>query len=196
MRTGVVKYMYLLAFCAISSIGCAGNEEPARHAVAAAESSLNAIRKDGAAFAPDALRIAEADLAALKGEIDRGRFDEVLAASHKFDETVDLVKQAIAARQLQMPVARREFEQLQRELPALVEKIDKRIAELSARKTAGKTSASSLEVAKFRLESLKARWAKTTALFAAGNAIDALERGQELREEALRVDAQLGAGPA
>ena len=71
----------LLALCAsvLVAVGCARDEEPARQAVASAETALNEVRAEAAQFAPEQLQTAEGKLAELKADLAKEEYKEVLA---------------------------------------------------------------------------------------------------------------------
>jgi hypothetical protein len=175
--------------------GCESKEEPARAAVASAEASLGEIREDAAKYAPDELKTTESDLGALKGELDRKRYKEVLVAAPKFGETVDLLKQTVVAKQTQVAAATNEWEALQDEVPKAIQSLETRVANLGTGKLPKEVSAESFAAAKTSLEQIKAQWQQASAAFTAGKALEAADQGRQVQAKAKEVSEQLAMSP-
>ena len=98
-----------LGASALLTAGCASNEEPAKQAVASAETALNQVRPQAAKLVPEQLQVADDKLAALKIGLAKEHYKEVLAESKKLNAEVVTLHDAIVAKQTQLAAATHEW---------------------------------------------------------------------------------------
>lgn len=175
----------LLALCAsvLVAAGCARDEEPARQAVASAETALNEVRAEAAQFAPEQLQSAEGKLAELKADFAKEEYKEVLAESKTFNAEVIALNDVIIAKQTQLAAATHEWEELSLEVPKIVQAIENQVGNLKGTKR---------EAAKAELETMKSLWAEASAAFDAGDPTVAADKGRMVQAKAKEVSEQLG----
>ena len=166
--------------------GCANKEEPAKQVVAGAEATLAPVRDDASIFAPDQLKDAEAKLAAAKDNITWEKYQNVLDQAPALNASVLAVKEAVVSKQTQVAAATHEWEELNAQVPKMVEAIEKQISNLPKAKR---------EAATASLEEMKATWAEATAAFSAGDPTLAADKGRTVQAKAKEVSAQLGMSP-
>lgn len=166
--------------------GCASKEEPAKQIVAGAEATLAPMRDDAGIYAPEQLSDAEAKLAAAKDNITWEKYQNVLDQAPALNASVLAVKEAVVSKQTQLAAATHEWEQLNTEVPKMVQAIEQQISNLPKAKR---------EAAKASLEELKATWAEATAAFSAGDPTQAADKGRMVQAKAKEVSQQLGMSP-
>ena len=165
------------------AFGCASKEEPAKQALASAESALNEVKPDAAKYAPAQLQTAEADLAMLKRDFSNEKYKTVLLHAADVNKEVGALKEIVVAKQTQVAAATREWEELSEEVPKLVNAIQSRVNDLPASKR---------EPAKSDLAQMKSLWAEANAAFDAGNATEAADKGRQVQMKARDVSEKLG----
>ena len=175
--------------------GCASKEAPATQAVASAEMALNEVRADGEKYAPEQLQAADARLAAMKTALDRKKFNDVLAASHAIRDDVKVVEDTVVSRQTQEAAASREWDELNEEVPPLVDAIQNRVDNLQGARLPKDVKKESFEAAKSSLATMKSQWAEATAAASAGKATEAADKGRAVQAKAREVSEQLGMNP-
>jgi hypothetical protein len=175
----------------VLAAGCASKEDPARNTIAGAETDLNEVRADGAKYAPEQLQAADAKLAAMKTDLANKKYDAVLRAAPKFKEDVNAVEDIAVAKQTQETAAAREWQDLNTEVPKLVDAIQNRVDNLKGSKLPKEVQKESFEAAKDSLETMKSQWAEATAAASAGNATEAADKGRAVQAKAKEVSEQL-----
>lgn len=188
----VKKYLWA-AVCAtlILAAGCAAQKEPAMQALASVEASLAEVKDDATRFAKDKLEAVEAKMAELKASFEQKKYKEVVAGVPELQKQVTTLKEDVAAK-------RAEFEQataratetwngLAAELPAQVDKLQKRIDQLVKQRKVDKgvTEDSLL------LDNVKNLWADAGNLFASGKAVEAVAKGEEAKAKIVELAEKL-----
>jgi uncharacterized phage infection (PIP) family protein YhgE len=194
------KSLWLTSLCAAVLIvaACANLKEPARQAVASAESSLAAMRDEGAKYAPDALAAVEAQLASLKESFAKGDYKAVMAGAPKVTAAIAGLKDTITAKKAEMEAAlASQCSSLSADLPKMIEAIQSRVDTLSkSRRLPKNLDKATFESAKSGLDSLKATWAEATAASSSGNVADAVAKAQAAKDKGTDIMSQLGMKPA
>ena len=184
MRT--FKILAAVTASTLFFVGCANKEEPAKQIVAGAEATLAPVRNDAAIFAPEQLTDAEAKLAAAKDNITWEKYQDVLDQAPALNASVLAVKEAVVSKQTQIAAATHEWEDLNTQVPKMVEAIEQQIANLPKAKR---------EAATAELESMKAMWSEATAAFSAGDPSQAADKGRMVQAKAKEVSQKLGISP-
>jgi hypothetical protein len=189
-------FLGLAAAALLVTAGCAQQKAPANKALDAIEASLKDVRDDAAKYAPDGLKGVESQLARLKDSYDKKEYDNVLAGTPELSKAVDSLKGAVASGKQHaaaaLTAAKSEWENLNAEVPKMVENIQTRVDDLSKKKIRFKVSKEELESAKSGLEWMKNEWAEATAALSSGKQIAAAEKGRAVKAKGQEVQKTLG----
>jgi hypothetical protein len=186
------KSLVAVAAATILFTGCANNEEPAREALAAAESSLSEVRVDAAKYAPEELQSAEARLAKVKQDLAKEEYKDVLGGATQLTKDAAQLKEVVVSKQTQDVAATHEWEALSEEVPKMVKAIEFRVDALSGSKLPKDVDKEAFEAAKTTLQTMKSLWAEASAAFDAGNAIVAADKARQVQAKGEEVIDQLG----
>ncbi|HET9865202.1 MAG TPA: hypothetical protein VFP37_17305, partial [Steroidobacteraceae bacterium] len=167
-----------LATSALLAAGCASKEEPAKQAVASAEAALNQVQPDAQTYAPEQFQVAEMDLDAMKDQLAKQEYKAVLKAVPKINDDVKLLHEVIVAKRTQLAAATHEWEELQEEVPKIVDAIEHRVNMLSHGRLPQEIEKSTFEMAKSSFESVKSQWAEASAAAEAGKPTEAADKGR------------------
>jgi hypothetical protein len=189
-------FLGLAAAALLVTAGCAQQKAPANKALDSIEASLKDVRDDAAKYAPDGLKGVEAQFARLKESYDKKEYDNVLAGTPELDKAVASLKDAVASGKKHAAAAyaaaKSEWENLNTEVPKMVENIQTRVDELSKKKIRFKVSKEELESAKSGLEWMKTEWAEATAASTSGKEIVAAEKARAVKAKGEEVQKTLG----
>ena len=110
---------------------------------------------------------------------------------------VSALQQTVATKKSEMDsavaAATQQWQSLAAEVPKMVEAIQSRVDILSqSRKLPKNLTKEAFESAKGGLEAMKIAWAEATAMFGAGNAVDAVTKAQAVKEKGNEVMQVLG----
>jgi len=185
-----------LAAATLIATGCAQQKAPANKALDAIEASLKDVRDDAAKYAPDGLKGVEAQFARLKESYDKKEYDNVLAGTPELEKAVASLKDAVASGKKHaaaaLAAAKSEWENLNTEVPKMIEDIQTRVDEQSKKKIRFKVSKEELESAKSGLEWMKSEWAEATAALNSGKQITAAEKARAVKAKGEEVQKTLG----
>jgi hypothetical protein len=189
-------FLGLAAAALLVTGGCAQQKAPANKALESIEASLKDVRDDAAKYAPDGLKGVESQLARLKESYDKKEYDNVLAGTPELDKAVGSLKDAVEAGKKHaaaaLAAAKSEWENLNTEVPKMVDNIQTRVDELSKKKIRFKVSKEELESAKSGLEWMKTEWAEATAALNSGKQITAAEKARAVKAKGEEVQKTLG----
>jgi chromosome segregation ATPase len=189
-------FLGLAAAALLVTAGCAQQKAPATKALAAIEASLAEVKDDAAKYAPEGLKGIESQVARLKESLDKKEYDNVLAGTPQLEKAVDSLKDAVASGKKHaaaaLASARSEWENLNAEVPKMVENIQTRVDELSKKKIRFKVSKEELASAKSGLEWMKSEWAEATASASSGKQIAAAEKARAVKAKGEEVQKTLG----
>ena len=184
-----------LAAATLIATGCAQQKAPANKALDAIEASLKDVRDDAAKYAPDGLKGVEAQFARLKESFDKKEYDNVLAGTPELDKAVASLKDAVAAGKKHaaaaLAAAKSEWENLNSEVPKMIETIQARVDEQSKKTFRIKVTKEELESAKSGLEWMKTEWAEATAAVNSGKQIVAAEKARAVKAKGEEVQKTL-----
>jgi chromosome segregation ATPase len=189
-------FLGLAAAALLVTAGCSQQKSPATKALAAVEASLAEVRDDAAKYAPEGLKGVESQVARLKESLDKKEYDNVLAGTPQLEKAVGSLKDAVASGKKHaaaaLASARTEWENLNTEVPKMVENIQTRVDELSKKKTHFKVSKEELASAKSGLEWMKSEWAEATAASTSGKQVAAAEKARAVKAKGEEVQKTLG----
>jgi len=178
----------LLSACAAVLLisGCAKHQMEAKKNIDNIEDSIKDIRADAERYAPEALKSIDSQVARYKADIDAKNYDDVVAGSPQLQKAVESMKAAITSgkkhAQEAAAVAKTEWESLNATVPAMVEKIDARVAELDKRKMFRGIKKEDFENAKSTFSTMKTTWAEAEEDAKAGKTVRAADKGKSAKE--------------
>jgi len=178
----------LLSACAAVLLisGCAKHQMEAKKNIDNIEDSIKDIRADAERYAPEALKSIDSQVARYKADIDAKNYDDVVAGSPQLQKAVESMKAAITSgkkhAQEAAAVAKTEWESLNATVPAMVEKIDARVAELDKRKMFRGVKKEDFENAKSTFKTMKTTWAEAVENAKAGKTVTAATKGKSAKE--------------
>jgi hypothetical protein len=184
--------LLVISASTLLAAGCSSQEQPATQAVAASEAALDTVRPDASKYVPQDLQAADAKLAGLKAELARKDYHQVLLDAPKFKEQVDGLEDAAVAKQTALAAATREWQDLNAEVPKLVDAIQHRVDNLKGGRLPKDVNKQAFEAAKSSLEEMKSTWAEATAAANAGNTTEAADKGRSVQTKAKEISQQLG----
>jgi len=193
------KIPFWSAFAAMALIlaGCAGQKEPATKAVEEVQTSLSALRPDAERYAPEELSQADAALASLNDSLAQKDYEAVLAAAPAVAGQVSALQQTITTKRSEMEAAvaaaKEQWTALSADVPQMLSAIQSRVDMLGkSRSLPRNVSRADFQSAKEGLEFIKETWTDADEAFAAGNALDAVNKGQAAKDKGDEVLALLG----
>jgi hypothetical protein len=192
----LLKSLVAIAATTVLFTGCARDEEPARQALAQAETSLAEIRVDAAKFAPEELQSAEARLAKVKADLAKEEYKDVLGGATQLTKDTAMLKEVVVSKQTQNVAATHEWEALSEEVPKMVQAIESRVDTLSgSKKLPQDVNKEAFEAAKATLAAMKSLWAEASAAFDSGNAIMAADKARMAQAKGEEAIDQLAMSP-
>lgn len=191
----LAKVFLAIAATTLLATGCAQQKNEATKALTAIESSVSALKEDGAKYAPEAYKGVESTLTTLKDSLAKGDYKSVLAGTPELSKAVDTLKTAIESGKEQFNAATAEWSSLSADVPKMVEAIQSRVDILSSsRKLPKNVSKDALDTAKSGLDWMKSTWAEATAAATGGMPAEAVEKARAVKAKGAEVLAALGMG--
>lgn len=186
---------------AVLAAGCAGQKEPATKAVADVEASLSALRDDASKYAATELQSADAALASLKSSLQTGDYKSILAGAPALVAQVDTLRKTIADKKAEaeaaLEAAKGKWAEASTDLPKMVAAIQSRLDILTRSKKLPKNlDKAKFESARADFEQMKTTWSEATAAASAGNAVEAVSRGEAAKSKGTDVMLALGMNAA
>lgn len=192
----ISKLFLGLAAASLLVGGCAQQRGPANKALESIEASLKDVKADAAKYAPEGLKGVESQLARLKESYDKKDYANVLAGTPQLDKAVASLKEAVQSgkkhARVALATAKAEWENLNTEVPKMVENIQTRVDELSKKKIRFRVSKEELESAKSGLEWMKTEWSEATAAANSGKQVAASEKAKAVKAKGEEVQKTLG----
>jgi hypothetical protein len=182
---------------ALLAVGCAGQKGPADEAIKAAETALAAVKEDAAKYVPSELAGVESSLTALKDSFAKGDYKAVLAGAGGVTGQINALKDAAMSKKAEVEAAiaqaTTDWAAMSADLPKMVDAIQSRVDILGkARKLPKGMDQATFDGAKSGLEMMKSVWGEATAAATSGNVLDAVAKGQQVKDKGAEVMAALG----
>jgi hypothetical protein len=188
----------MLAVLAAASLmtGCARQRGPANEALDKIQAELKDVREDAQKYAPDGLKGVEAQYDRLKASFEAKEYENVLAGAPALQKAVGSLKDAVTSGKAQarsaLAAAKTEWEALNAEVPRMVETIQARVDELSAKKRLPfGINKDEFEGSKSAFESMKAAWNDAAAEAQKGDAVEATAKGKSAKGMGQQIIDQL-----
>jgi hypothetical protein len=192
----ISKVLMALAAATLFVTGCSQQKTSATKALDAIETSLAEVKDDAAKYAPDGLKGVESQLASLNESLEKKDYENVLAGAPQLEKAVGSLKSAVAsgkehAREA-LAVAKGEWENLNVEVPKMVDNIQTRVNELSKDKIHIRVTKDELASAKTGLEWMKTEWAHAVNESSSGATTKAAEMAKAIKAKGEEVQKTLG----
>ena len=187
------KVLLSIAAATLLVSGCARQKDEATKALTAIETSVTALKEDGAQYAPIAYQGVESTLARLKDSLAKEDYKSVLAGTPELSKAVETLKTAIESGKEQFSYNVAEWNKVSADVPQMVEAIQSRVDILSsAKKLPKNVSKEALDTAKSGLDWMKSTWTEATTASANGKPVEAVEKANAVKAKGAEVLAALG----
>ncbi len=182
-------------------VACASQKAPAQQAVANIDSALSAVRDTATKYAPDTLQTVDAQVAALKDNLAKGQYQEVLAAAPAVNAAIASLKQDAEAKQAAADAAlaqtKQQWRTLSTDVPKMIAAIHTQVDALSAAKKLPKgLNKASFESAKTSAGSLDSMWTDATNAVSSEDYAGAVSKGQAVKDKATELMQTLQIKPS
>lgn len=192
----ISKVFMALAAATLLITGCSQQRSTATKALDSIEKSLAEVRDDAAKYAPDGLKGVEGQLASLNESLEKKDYANVLAGTPQLEKAVGSLKDAVAsgkeAAKSARAAAKSEWENLNVEVPKMVDAIQNRVDELSKDKIHIRVTKDELASAKSGLEWMKSEWTAAVDASTSGNEIKAADMAKAIKAKGEEVWKTLG----
>lgn len=187
----------LLASMLLVAGGCSRGKDEATRAVSAAEASLSGIREDAAKYMPSELQSVESSLTALKDNLAKGEYKQVVANAPGLTSSIDSLKSGVAAKVDEAKAAASEWTTYVAAVPQMVTALQSRIDILAKSKRYPKgLDARSFGTLQSDFANMKSDWDAAMNSSTGGNPVDAVARAKSAKATGDRLLQQLGMSPA
>jgi len=198
MKTLSVGLLATLAAWAL--VGCMNQKAPAEQAVAAAETSLGAIRDEAQKYVPDQLQAVDAQLNAMKDNLSKGNYQAVLAAAANVTSSISGLKEVADNKKAQadaaLAKAKDAWGPMSSDVPKMVDTIQARVDKLSKERHLPKgVTKDNVASAKSALDSMKSAWTEASNAAATGDYTTAVSKAQTVKDQAADTMKSLGMSP-
>ena len=199
MKTVSVWVLVALAACGLAS--CTNQKAPAEQAVASAETSLSAVRDEAQKYAPEQLQVVDAQLSAMKDNLNKGNYQAVLAAAANVSSAISGLKEAADNKKAQadaaLAKAKDAWGPMSTDVPKMVDAIQGRVDKLSKERHLPKgVTKDSVASAKSALDSMKSAWSDASNAAASGDYTTAVSKAQTVKDQAADTMKSLGMSPS
>lgn len=178
------KLIPVLCCAALLIAGCSLGKVPAQAAIKAADEALNTVRAEAQQFVPEQLALLETTLANARNSFDKGDYSAAIAAAKDIPLKIKDLAAAIEAKKTELPKV---WDELTKEMPKLIASVKTTVDKAKG------VEKETLDAAKAGAEAMPAAWAKAEEAFKAGNLAEAVGRATELKNQAEKILADLGA---
>ena len=181
-------YQVLLAAVATTLLatGCSQQKQNATKVLENVEMKLAEVKNDAERYAPDGLKSVEAQLERLNKSLEAKDYNDVIAGAPQLTKAVDSLKEAVesgkAHASAALAAAKSEWDSLSVEVPKMVEDIQARVDELSAKgRLPFGLNKDEFAEAKSDFEAMKSQWTEASNEYKSGKQIDAVEKAKSAK---------------
>jgi len=183
-----VLKMTALVLCCVALVACS-QKGPAEAALTAATTAVDGVKAEAAKYVPDQAKSLMASLTSAREAFDKGDYKAALEAATAIPAKAKEAAAAVAAKKDELT---KSFTALTGSLPATVEQIKAKVGELAAMKKLPKDmDKAKVDAAKSGLEAAQKTWAEANEAFKAGNLMDAVAKGNDVKGQADQLLAAL-----
>ena len=173
-----VRLLTFLVSCALLA-ACAGQQAPARRALAEIGATLGAVAGQAAAIVPDQYAIVQRQVDALQDSFGRKEYGAVVAAAPAVLAAVQGLQQNV------------EWSRVVNRVPGQFAAIESRIGALRGTAQRGTAANVDADMAEAALRAAMALWSKGQSAYAAGNLREALQAAQDVQTRTDAISASL-----
>jgi hypothetical protein len=181
------KLIPVLCCAALVIAGCSLSKAPAQATLKAAEEALNVVRAEAQQFVPEQLALLDAALASAKASFDKGDYNAALATAKDIPLKIKDLATAIEAKKAELPKV---WEAMVKDMPKLIAEVKTAVGKAQG------VEKETLDAAKAGVEAMPADWTAAQNAFKAGNVAEAVGRATELKNQAEKIMADVGAKTA
>jgi predicted small lipoprotein YifL len=183
-----VLKMTALVLCCVALVACS-QKGPAEAALTAATTAVDGVKAEAAKYVPDQAKSLMASLTSAREAFDKGDYKMALETANAIPAKAKEAAAAVAAKKDELT---KNFTALTASLPATVEQIKAKVAELAAMKKLPKDmDKAKVEAAKTGVEAAQKTWAEANDAFKAGDLTAAVAKGNEVKGQADQLLAAL-----
>ena len=187
-----VLKMTALVLCCVALVACS-QKGPAEAALTAATTAVDGVKVEAAKYVPDQAKSLMASLTDARAAFDKGDYKAALEAATAIPAKAKEAAAAVAAKKDELT---KSFTALTGSLPATVEQIKAKVAELVAMKKLPKDmDKTKVDAAKAGLETAQKTWADANAAFKSGDLMGAVAKGNDVKGKADQLLAALNIAP-
>lgn len=162
---------------------CANQMQPAKQALDAAQSAVDASAADASKYMPEHLQSLQTRLATLKAAFEQKDYATVIAtAPAVVSDAKKLAQEAAAKKADAQKLLAQQWTQLNAAVPGMLDAVKSRVHDLEKSKRAAK--ASHLAEAKSALADASSQWEKATAAQQSGDVAGAISSAQDAEAKA------------
>ncbi len=181
------------ALCCLALVACS-QRGPAEAALKAADDSMSEVKAEGGKYAAEQTKSLMLSYTAAQESFNKGDYKAAMEIAQGIPAKAKDVTAAIAAKKDELT---KTWTALASTLPAHVEQIKAKVAELAAMKKLPKDmDATKLVAAKAALADVTKGWGEAADAFKAGNLIDAAAKGNAVKAKIADAMVSLGLAPA
>lgn len=193
--------LYAALVASLLAVGCANKKEPATQAVSDAEATLSTFRDEAGEYAATELAAAEAAIADMKANLQKGDYDTVVAGAPALSTQIETLRRTTSERRAEREAANEAAKQtwstMSEDVPKMVSAIQGRLDVLGkSRRLPKNLDKAKLEAARADFEQMKSSWSEATAAASTGNAVEAVSRGDAAKAKGTEVMLALGMNAA
>jgi hypothetical protein len=181
---------------AVILAACTSQKEPAEHAVAKVDASLNEFRADAQQYAADQLKSVDASVSHLKDNLAKQDYAAVVQGAPSVMADLEALKSTVTTAksdaEATLAAAQSEWNDLSASVPPMVEKLQAKVDQLSkTHKFPKGMDKAGFEAAKTGFEGLKTEWTEAGSEFASGQAANAVRKARNAKAKAEELSHQL-----
>ena len=181
---------------AVILAACTSQKEPAEHAVAKVDASLNEFRADAQQYAADQLKSVDASVGRLKENLAKQDYSAVVQTAPSVMADLEALKSTVATAksdaEATLAAAQSEWNDLSASVPPMVEKLQAKVDQLSkTHKFPKGMDKAGFDAAKTGFEGLKTEWTEAGTEFASGQAANAVRKARNAKAKAEELIHQL-----
>lgn len=187
----MLKKLRVAVAVLLASVACGdGGKTEADTAMAALQSSYDAVKADAATYVPDQSRRLEKAFASARDTLAEGEYGKTIDEVKELAGTVGDLRLAVAARRAELVKAWDEFNA---KMPAAIESLQKQVDALArTKKLPDGVTKDAVDAARAAIPALAASWDEAVSAFKSANLTDATAKAQALKAKSAEIMASLG----
>lgn len=177
------------ALCCVALVACS-QKGPAEAALKAAETSMNAVKAEGAKYAAVQTKGLMLSFTAAQEAFNKGDYKAAMEVAQGIPVKANDIAAAVTAKKGELT---KTWTALAASVPGMVEQIKSKVDALAAMKKLPRDmDAAKLDAAKASLADITKSWGEASEAFKSGNLIDAVAKGNAVKTKAADEMGALG----